>query len=102
MTFANAIIGFNLPDVQLPAFYSWGLAIIWAAIFLAGAISSPCQAKERLGVSSMMLAEHTIACMRGYAMKSLARLFPRSQPHCSVGDRISCTASDVSLGLGQV
>ncbi|BDA51080.1 probable cytochrome b561, DM13 and DOMON domain-containing protein [Coccomyxa sp. Obi] len=37
VTFANAIIGFNLPDVQLPAYYSWGLAIIWAAIFLAGA-----------------------------------------------------------------
>lgn len=37
ITFANAIIGFNLPGVDLPAWYSWGLAIIWAAIFLVGA-----------------------------------------------------------------
>ena len=47
VTFANAIIGFNLPDVQLPAYYSWGLAIIWVAIFLSGA------AKEVYGKRSL-------------------------------------------------
>ncbi len=43
--FANALVGFAL--AQLPAWYSWGLALIWAAIWLAAGAKMALNARRR-------------------------------------------------------
>jgi len=43
--FANALVGFVL--AQLPAWYSWGLALIWATIWLAAGAKMALNARRR-------------------------------------------------------